>query len=152
MEGENVMSNNTNRPKPRLGIGGWVYAGKYGIERYAYILHRITGLGLLAYFILHIFVTSTRAKGESAWKGIMALLGKPLFLFGEYLVFIAFAFHALNGIRLILAELGYTLGKPGRPIYPYETSLKRGRPVFLGLMVISAFLIIIGSYDFFIRH
>jgi len=31
------------------GILGWVYAGKYSMERYLYILHRVTGLGILLY-------------------------------------------------------------------------------------------------------
>ena len=35
---------------------------RYGIERVAYLLMRLTGLGLLAYFIGHIYETSTIFK------------------------------------------------------------------------------------------
>ena len=45
-------------PKSREGIKGWINPakyGKFGIERFAWILMRITGLGLLAYFIAHIY-------------------------------------------------------------------------------------------------
>lgn len=134
----------------RIGIRGWVYAGRYGLERYAYTLHRITGLGLLLYFILHIFFSSVRLKGQGAWEGLMTSFSRPLFHFGEYLVFVAFVFHALNGIRLILAELGFTLGKPARPVYPYRISLDRGRPLFLILMGIAAIFVVLGGYDFFV--
>jgi len=34
----------------RLGLWGWIGGGRWGAERYAYILHRITGLGHLFYF------------------------------------------------------------------------------------------------------
>ncbi len=145
-----MAGGNEKRPRGRLGIGGWVYGGRFGVERYAYILHRITGLGILLYFVAHIFVTAQRAHGQNAWESVMSAVGAPLFEFGEYLVFVAFAFHALNGIRLILAELGLILGKPGRPVYPYQTSIMRQRPVFVVLMVLSAILIVAGTYDFFI--
>jgi len=46
----------------RLGMRGWAVGGRWGLERYLYTLHRVTGLALLAYFLLHIFVTSSRAS------------------------------------------------------------------------------------------
>ena len=36
----------------RLGIKGWLAGGKWGPERYLYFLHRVTGLGLLFYFLI----------------------------------------------------------------------------------------------------
>ena len=51
----------------RLGLWGWLGGGRWGIERYAYILHRVTGLGILAYFLMHVVVTSLRAKGIYLW-------------------------------------------------------------------------------------
>ena len=41
----------------REGLKGWLNPskiGKFGIERLAWLLMRLTGLGLLAYFIGHI--------------------------------------------------------------------------------------------------
>ncbi len=137
------------RQKNRLGLWGWLGGGRYGMERYAYSLHRLTGLGILVYFILHIFVTGTRVDGEQRWEGAMAYFGRPLFKWGEFLVFLAFVFHALNGIRLTLAELGYTLGTPGRPVYPYVDSTMRQRPLFLAMMILAAVLVIIGGANFF---
>ena len=84
----------------RLGIWGWLGGGRWGFERYLYTLHRLTGLGLLAYFLLHIVVTSCARLGEQSWEASMARVAGPLFVVGEYLVFAAFAFHAANGIRL----------------------------------------------------
>src|SRR5512137_2017787 len=98
------MLDNKGHPN-RLGIWGWLGGGRWGFERYLYTLHRLTGLGLLAYFLLHIFVTSARVFGPDRWAKSMASVTGPLFTWGEYLVFAAFAFHAVNGIRLGLIEL-----------------------------------------------
>ena len=136
----------------RLGLWGWLGGGRWGLERYLYTLHRLTGLGILAYFLLHIFVTSARAYSEAAWLASMARVTGPLFVVGEYLVFVAFAFHGLNGLRLVLVELGWAIGKPIEPIYPYKTSVDVQRPLALGVMVLAGLVIIAGGADFFLLH
>ena len=138
-----------NRHKNNLGLSGWLSGGRYGAERYAYTLHRLTGLGILAYFLMHIFVTGSRVGGPGSWENSMAFFNSPFFKFGEFTVFLAFAFHALNGIRLIFLELGYLLGKPGLPAYPYSYSTLRQRPLFVAVMVIALVLMIIGGADFY---
>ncbi len=132
----------------RLGIWGWLGGGRWGMERYAYILHRVTGLGILAYFLMHICVTSLRAWGIYLWTGEGAFLDAPVFKVGEFLVFSAFAFHAFNGVRLILVELGFAVGKPIEPVYPYKSSLHVQRPLFLAMMVLAAVFFAAGSYEF----
>ena len=94
----------------RLGLKGWWGGGRWGFERYMYTLHRLTGLGVLSYFVLHILVTSSRAFGSAAWEQWMGTVAGPLFRVGEFLVVLAFIFHAFNGIRLILIELGFAVG------------------------------------------
>jgi len=138
-----------NRRKNRLGLWGWLGGGRWGPERYAYALHRLTGLGILAYFILHIFVTGVRVDGPERWESTMALLGTPLFKAGEFLVFLAFAYHAINGVRLIFVELGIMIGKPGILAYPYDYSVLRQRPLLIAVMVAATVLVIIGGADFY---
>jgi succinate dehydrogenase / fumarate reductase cytochrome b subunit len=132
----------------RLGIWGWLGGGRWGIERYAYILHRLTGLGILSYFLMHVVVTSLRAKGIYLWAGEGALLEKPVFRIGEFLVFAAFAYHAFNGVRLVLVELGFAVGKPIEPIYPYKTSLGVQRPLLIAMMVLALVFLIAGGWNF----
>jgi succinate dehydrogenase / fumarate reductase cytochrome b subunit len=123
------------------------------VERYLYSLHRVTGLGLLLYFVLHVILTSSRALGQESWEAAMGMVtGSWIFVLGEYLVFVAFAFHALNGVRLVLLELGIGVGKPIEPIYPYKTSLHVQRPLAVGAMVLTAVLVIVGGLDFFVWH
>lgn len=143
------MLQNKGRPN-RLGIWGWLGGGSWGWERYLYTLHRVTGLGLLAYFLMHIIVTSTRALGKQPWENAMASVSGPLFTLGEYLVFAAFAFHAVNGIRLGLVELGIAVGRPIEPVYPYRTSLDVQRPLAVGVMVVAAVVAVLGGLNFFV--
>ncbi len=134
----------------RLGLAGWAVGGRWGLERYLYTLHRITGLGLLVYFLAHIVVTSSRALGPEAWLRAMASVSGPVFVAGEFLVFMAFAFHALNGVRLALVELGFAIGRPIEPIYPYRTSVDGQRPLALVVMVLAGLLVLAGGLDFFV--
>jgi succinate dehydrogenase / fumarate reductase, cytochrome b subunit len=144
------MLENKGRPN-RLGIWGWLGGGRWGVERYLYSLHRVTGLGILAYFLLHIFVTASRANGQAAWQAAMAQVTGPLFTIGEYLVFVAFAFHAVNGIRLFLIELGWGVGRPIEPIYPYRTSVDVQRPLAIGAMILAAIVVVLGGLGFLLK-
>jgi succinate dehydrogenase / fumarate reductase cytochrome b subunit len=138
----------TNGRPNRLGIAGWVTGGQWGLERYLYSLHRVTGLALLFYFLLHILVTTSRAFGPQAWERAMAGVSGPVFKVGEYLVFLAFAFHAVNGVRLVLVELGIGVGKPIEPIYPYRTSMDAQRPLAIGVLVLAAIVAAVGGLQF----
>jgi succinate dehydrogenase / fumarate reductase, cytochrome b subunit len=138
-----------NRFSNKLGLMGWLSGGRYGFDRYAYALHRITGLGILLYFLMHIVVTGTRLGGAGKWEQTMAMFDSPFAKIGEFLVFLAFLFHAINGIRLVLVELGFAIGKPCVPAYPYSNSTLRQRPLFVVLMVITAIIMIVGGINFY---
>ncbi len=133
----------------RLGVLGWGLGGRWGVERYLYTIHRITGLGLVLYFLLHVLVTTSRAFGPESWERWMGFLRHPAFKVGEFLVFAAFALHAFNGFRLILVELGWAVGRPEEPVYPYRSSLHVQRPMMIVLMFVAAVLIAVGGYDLF---
>ena len=140
------------RPRPNyLGAGGWVWAGNYKWERYLYLLHRVTGLGLILFGILHFTITTFfRIQGQGLWEATMALLTNPWFKIGEYLVVAAFIYHALNGLRLVLQELGFVLGKPTPPIYPYRDSLRKKRPLTIAMLVVIVALVVVFLVDFVI--
>jgi succinate dehydrogenase / fumarate reductase cytochrome b subunit len=134
----------------RLGVWGWLGGGRWGMDRYLYTLHRLTGLGILAYFLLHIVVTSSRAFGQASWQQAMSAVTGPLFKIGEYLVFLAFAFHAINGIRLAIIELGFGVGEPIEPVYPYRTSLDVQRPLAIGVLLVATVLVVLGTLNFWV--
>ena len=145
------MPNTTGYPN-RLGIKGWLAGGRWGPDRYLYALHRITGLGLVVYFVAHILVTSSRAFGQESWESAMGAVSGGIWIVGEYLVFLAFAFHAVNGLRLALAEVGIGTGAPIEPVYPYKTSLDSQRPWVIVALFVIAVIVAVGTLDFFVWH
>jgi succinate dehydrogenase / fumarate reductase cytochrome b subunit len=136
----------------RQGIWGWLSGGRYGLERKLYILHRLSGLALIFYLPIHIFVTTARIRGEAEWVATMEAVHNLLFVIGEYLLFIAFAFHALNGLRLVLVELGFFIGAPGKQVFPHVTSVNKQRPLVWIAMIIAAIAILLAGYDFLIQE
>ena len=101
------------------GIGGMINPRRYGIERVAYLLMRLSGLGLLAYFIGHIYETSKILQGKFGWNEVLEITQTTE---GHVLLAIVIAmcvFHTVNGIRVMLGEGGVGVGKPARPDYPY---------------------------------
>jgi succinate dehydrogenase / fumarate reductase cytochrome b subunit len=140
------------RPRQNyLGVGGWVWAGNYKLERYLYILHRVTGLGILLFLLVHLIVTTFfRIQGQEVWEKAMTVLNNPLFKTGEFLVAVAFVYHALNGLRLLLQELGLLMAKPIPPIYPYSDSLRKKRPWTMAIIGIIIILCLVFFYDFMV--
>ena len=134
------------RPKG-IGIVGWLMGGRHGFEGYLYVLHRITGVALLLFLSAHVFVTASRLFGEQAWNRVMSLTHHPVVKILEFLVFVAFAFHALNGVRLLLIEFGFAVGRPERPVFPYKSSLDRQRKLMIGLMIVTGLLIALGGFE-----
>jgi len=130
-----------------LGVGGWAYAGRYPVERYLFLLHRISGVALIVYLPVHVWITSQRMAGPAAWTATMRVFDQPVFIAGELLILAAFIFHALNGIRLVLAHFGVTLGKPVMPVYPYPVALHRQRVLMWVLMGLAAVLIGAGAVE-----
>jgi len=136
-----------------LGLAGWVYGGRYGIERYLYTLQRITGLGVLFYLLLHLVVTAQKLD-PTRWDFVMNLVSRGFLPIGEFLVFAAAVFHALNGVRLILTEFGFLMSKPSRPVYPFTLAARKQRPVVYLVFLVTFVIVTYGAYEFFfgIQH
>jgi succinate dehydrogenase / fumarate reductase cytochrome b subunit len=80
-----------------------VYRGREG--QWAWILHRISGLGVLAFLCLHIVDTSLLLAGEAAYNHLIrAVYQQWWFQPLEIALGAALVFHALNGLRVILID------------------------------------------------
>ena len=112
----------TERLSNREGIKGMANPTRYGIERVAYWLQRLTGLGLLAYLIGHIFETSSIVHGKVAWDKMLEFTQTTQGHIFLTLVIGMCVFHTANGIRVMLGHGGIGVGKPGQPEYPYKAS------------------------------
>jgi hypothetical protein len=55
----------------------------------------------------------------------------------------------MNGLRLIFLELGFFIGKPERPVYPYRTSIDYQRMFSWIIMIIAGIFIIWSLFAFY---
>lgn len=86
----------------------------YSVHNVLFILHRVTGLGLLVYLLAHIAAVSTAlVRGPQAFDAFIGLVTGRAFFALELLLFACLLFHALNGLRLILAERSVASGLTG---------------------------------------
>ncbi len=102
------------------GIGGMINPRRYGIERVAYLLMRLSGLGLLVYFVAHIYETSNILRGQVGWDELLEIISTTE---GHIILAIVIGmcvFHTVNGVRVMLGHGGVGVGKPARPDYPYD--------------------------------
>jgi succinate dehydrogenase / fumarate reductase cytochrome b subunit len=116
----------------RKAITGWFIPYRYSVERWAYALQRVTGIGVTAYFLAHILETGNVVGGLTVWNtppagfardiwtATFRFLDNPLFDMGLVVIGFMLAYHTINGIRLTLTEFGLLQGKPSRPDFPYE--------------------------------
>ena len=109
----------TTPDEHKEGIGGMANPGRYGIERVAYWLMRLSGLGLLGYFVAHIYETSNILRGRTGWDEFLELTQTTEGHIVLAIVIGMCVFHTVNGIRVMLGHGGIGVGKPGRPDYPY---------------------------------
>ncbi len=140
------MYENTRLPN-QLGIIGWLRSGRRGVEGYVYLLHRLSGIVLLLFLIAHVVLTSSRLLGMDVWVQMMTFATSPVVQLFKYPVFVAFAFHACNGVRLILLELGIGVGRAEHQVYPYHGSVRKQRPLLIAMMALSAMLLVVGEFD-----
>ncbi|MFQ5710307.1 MAG: hypothetical protein ACE5GD_00865 [Candidatus Geothermarchaeales archaeon] len=117
----------------------------YNLERYLFAMHRITGLYMIGFLIFHILLTGQRVS-LSLWESVAPSVNNEVML----PFVIAVIFHGLNGIRLIINELGYMIGEPKLPVYPYKaTSL--GLPqkaLAIILMILSIVFSLVALMEF----
>jgi succinate dehydrogenase / fumarate reductase cytochrome b subunit len=80
---------------------------RWYIGSVAWFLHRITGVLLSLYLIIHIWVVRTIDQGPEGFNRVMAAVQSPLFLFFEVGLLGTVLYHSLNGARLLLIDTGW---------------------------------------------
>ena len=77
-----------------------------GVGMMAWLLHRVSGLALSAYLLLHIYDLRAAQRGAAAFDEAMAVFQSPFWKTMDLLLVAAVLFHTLNGIRLLLFDAG----------------------------------------------
>lgn len=79
-----------------------IYRG--GIGQWSWILHRLTGIGVLLFLFFHILDTALIMLGPELYNKIIGIYRMPLFGLMEIGLFAAVLYHSLNGVRIIVID------------------------------------------------
>ena len=90
---------------------------------WAWLLFRVSGLVLAIYLVVHIVVLSQgRVAGPERLNAALTLFDRPVFVLLDLLLVWAVLFHAFNGVRVVLMDLG--------------VGIRRHKAVFIALLAL----------------
>ena len=78
---------------------------KMGFGAYVWFAHRISGLFLLVFFVVHLFTLSSIIDGGTIFDQKMRMMDAPWIKAGEILIIAVLLFHCFNGLRLIVMNI-----------------------------------------------
>lgn len=88
----------TTSPRP----AGTLYRGNEGM--WSWVLHRITGVAIFFFLLVHILDTALVRVSPEAYNAVIGTYQTPIMGIGEVALVGAIAFHAFNGLRIILID------------------------------------------------
>ncbi len=104
---------------------------KMRVGMFAWILHRLTGLALVGYLVVHIWGLKAITNPD-AYNALITSYHAPIFKIGEFLLLGAVVYHALNGLRIVLIDfMGWS---------------PNHRKLFWTLGAVAAVLFVVGGY------
>ncbi len=77
-----------------------------GVGMMAWLLHRVSGLALSGYLLLHIWDLRGAQQSAQAFDEALAVFRSPFWRVMDLLLIAAVLYHTLNGIRLLLFDAG----------------------------------------------
>jgi succinate dehydrogenase / fumarate reductase cytochrome b subunit len=80
----------------------------YKLGMWVWLLHRVSGVGLALYAVLHIWAISSSRSGEagSGFDRLMDFFYSPWGIALDLLLLAAVVYHTMNGVRILLFDLG----------------------------------------------
>ena len=105
----------------------------------AWLLHRLTGLCLVFYLFLHLYVLHFLARGPEDFDWVMSLVQNPLARFLEWCLLGVVVYHSINGLRIVFLDYG--------PLAQREHYVKW---ILVAFLIIAA-IIVLGGLGMIVR-
>jgi succinate dehydrogenase / fumarate reductase cytochrome b subunit len=99
------------------------------VGTFAWVLHRITGLLLLAYLFTHLWVLGSANGGPGAFDQRLRLVQSPIFHFLEIGLILTVFYHMINGLSITIMDF-------------FNLSSKHKTLVTISVAVFAVFLIL----------
>lgn len=72
---------------------------------WTWVLHRITGIAIYFFLLVHVLDGALIRVTPEAYDAVLGTYKNPIMGLGEVVLVGAIAFHALNGLRIILVDV-----------------------------------------------
>ena len=105
---------------------------RYFTGSLAYVLHRVTGIGLIIYLFLHIWSITEATSAFWKYDLLVHRYQEWDFKIGEIALYGCLLFHGLNGVRVLLVDFVLERSHLAKPLF-WATAL-----LTLALLVIGA--------------
>lgn len=103
----------------------------------SFLFRRVSGVALALYLFIHMLVIGSVNSGASSFDSAMTFLTQPLFKLFEIALLAAFAYHSLDGIRLLLVH--------------YMNITDQRKAMFYALMVVAFLVVLVGAVPILIE-
>jgi succinate dehydrogenase / fumarate reductase cytochrome b subunit len=80
--------------------------GDIEVGTIAWILHRITGVFLVVYLLVHIFVIGQAVRGQDAFNAALHFVQTPVFVVLDCGLAGIVTYHGINGLRVVAFDMG----------------------------------------------
>ncbi len=105
-----TLSETTSRT-PR----GTLYRGHEGM--WSWVLHRITGVAIFFFLLVHVLDTALVRVSPEAYDAVIGTYKNPIMALGEVVLVAAIAYHAYNGLRVILVDFSAWAARHERQLW-----------------------------------
>lgn len=127
---------NLYRPElKRFRFIRWFDFRSWRLGMIAYVLNRVTALGLVLYLYIHLVVLTMLAAGPKSWDPFVTIVRSPFFLMLDVILLAGLLIHGLNGLRIALTGFGY--------------GVRAQKPLFVALMIFAAIALVAGALKIF---
>jgi succinate dehydrogenase / fumarate reductase cytochrome b subunit len=111
------------------------YRGAIG--QWSWLLHRISGLGVVVFLLIHVIDTSWAVFYPRLYEEAIAVYQTPVFTIGEFLLVACVVYHAYNGLRIVILDY--------RPrLWRYQQSAARYVLIATAITLVPVFLLMLG--------
>ena len=97
----------------------------------SFFLRRFTGVALVLYLGMHMLVIGSATSGKEAFDATLKVVQEPIFKLLEIALIAAVAYHAFDGVRLLIAH--------------YFNVIDYRKSLFYAAFAVAAFLTAIGG-------
>lgn len=109
--------------QPPEGVLSSIATYRGGQGMWAWILHRVTGVGVLFFLVIHVVDTWLIGFGPAMYDKVMALYRHPVFRVGEVFLAASVLFHSLNGVRILIIDFWPEMTPHYRKMFNWQMAL-----------------------------